>query len=368
MLYYNIIAPVNLRIKTSTMVQLKSICIKTHVFAMVAVITLTVGAMETRAKEIYVAASIRPLHSLVQMVLGEQGQAVLLLDGRVSPHNIVLRPSDRKHLSKADLVFIIDPGFEPLFAKALSVKDRNERLVVMTKAEGIRLKDRRLYRAFGHEDHVHDDEKHDDEHEDEKHDDEHDDEKHDDHDDHGHSHDDHGHDHLYGKLDLHLWLDPANAAAMIDLIQTRLAAVYPGIADAFQQNAIAAKQDLITLDADIHALLSPYQDRQVIVYHDAYSYFEDAYGIEARASILDHHDAQADIRRVRMLRQLVAGDEIACLFHEPQFDAKLLNLIDPQSRLRHVSLDPIGHDFVAGADQYRLMMMGIARSMVSCFQ
>ena len=354
MLYYNIILPVNPNVKTSTMVQLKSIFIKTHVFAVVAVITLTVGAMETRAKEIYVAASIRPLHSLVQMVLGEQGQAVLLMEGRVSPHNIVLRPSDRKHLSKADLVFIIDPGFEPLFAKALSTRDRNERLVVMTKAEGIRKRERRLNGAFGHEDHVHDDE--------------HDDEKHDDHDDHGHSHDNHGHDHLYGKFDLHLWLDPANAAVMIDLIQKRLAAVYPSKADIFQQNATAAKQDLMTLDADIHALLSPYKDRKVIVYHDAYSYFEDAYGIKARASILDHHDAQADIRRVRMLRQLVASDEIACLFHEPQFDAKLLNLIDPQSRLRHVSLDPIGHDFVAGADQYRLMMMGIARSMVSCFQ
>jgi len=365
MLYYNIILSVNPNVKTSTMVQLKSIFIKTHISAVVAMIMLTVGAMETRAKEIYVAASIRPLHSLVQMVLGEQGQAVLLMDGRVSPHNIVLRPSDRKHLSKADLVFIIDPGFEPLYAKAMESQDRNKRLVIMTKAEGIRLKERRFNGAFGHEDHVHDDDhKLDDDH---KHDDDHKyDHKHND--DHGHSHDDHGHDHLYGKLDLHLWLDPANAAAMIDLIQTRLAAVYPGKADAFQQNAITAKQDLITLDADIHALLSPYQDRQVIVYHDAYSYFEDAYGIKARASILDHHDAQADIRRVRMLRQLVAGDEIACLFHEPQFDAKLLNLIDPQSRLRHVSLDPIGHDFVAGADQYRLMMMGIARSMVSCFQ
>jgi len=333
---------------------------------------------DARAKDIAVAASIRPLHSLVQMVLGDQGQAVLLMEGRVSPHNIVLRPSDRKHLSKADLVFIIDPGFETLFAKAIAAND--QRLVSMSAADGLRLKERRIKGSFGHDDHVHDDD-HDHKHDDDDHkhdDDDHGDDKHDDHDDDhkhdddhghdGHTHDDHGHDHVFGRMDLHFWLDPANAAAMIDLIETRLTAAYPGQAQAFAANANQAKQRLMALDAELAAMLAPYQDRQVIVYHDAYSYFEDAFGIHARASILDHHDAQADIRRVRMIRQLVGSGKIACLFHEPQFDAKLLKLVDPQARLRHVSLDPIGHNHAAGADQYRAMMLGLAQSMVSCFQ
>jgi zinc transport system substrate-binding protein len=345
---------------------------KTPIFSVMSMVmialTLTINVKDAHAKEIYVAASIRPLHSLVQMVLGDQGQAILLMEGQVSPHNIVLRPSDRKHLSKADLVFIIDKGFEPLFAKAVAANDQQQRLVSMTTADGLRLKERRLKGSFGHDDHVHDDDH------DHKHDDDKDDHKHDedhgrkDHDDDDHSHDDHGHDHIYGRMDLHFWLDPANAVAMVDLIEARLTAAYPDQAQVFAANADQAKQGLMTLDAELAAMLAPYQDRQVIVYHDAYSYFEDAYGMHARASILDHHDAQADIRRVRMIRQLVGSGKIACLFHEPQFDPKLLRLVDSQSRLPHVSLDPIGHDYAAGAEQYRQMMLGIAQSMKTCFQ
>ncbi len=358
---------------------------KTSIFSVMSMLmialTLTFSMKDARAKEIYVAASIRPLHSLVQMVLGDQGQAILLMEGQVSPHNIVLRPSDRKHLSKADLVFIIDKGFEPLFAKAAAANDQEQRLVSMSTADGLRLKERRLKGSFGHDDHVHDDD-HDHKYgdDDDKDDHKHDDEKHDDNhqhdDDHGrkdhvdddHAHDDHGHDHVYGRMDLHFWLDPGNAAAMVDLIEARLTAAYPDQAQAFAANADQAKQDLLMLDAELAAMIAPYHDRQVIVYHDAYSYFEDAYGIHARASILDHHDAQADIRRVRMIRQLVGSGKIACLFHEPQFDPKLLRLVDPQSRLPHVSLDPIGHDYAAGAGQYRAMMLGIAQSMKTCFQ
>jgi len=89
--------------------------------------------------------------------------------------------------------------------------------------------------CFGHDDHVHGDD-HDHGHDD---DDDKDDHKHDD--DHGrkdhvdddHAHDDHGHDHVYGRMDLHFWLDPANAVAMVDLIETRLTAAYPDQAQAF---------------------------------------------------------------------------------------------------------------------------------------
>ena len=131
-------------------------------------IAAVMGGLATPAiaDDIHVTASIRPLHSLVEMVLGDQGEAVLLVDGEMSPHNITLRPSDRLQLANADLVFLIDENFAPILAKTV---DDPSRKVLMAEADGLMKIKRRTSEYFGHGDHDHDDHGHD-----------------------GHGHDDHG--------------------------------------------------------------------------------------------------------------------------------------------------------------------------------
>ena len=316
------------------------------------------------AEDINVAASIRPLHSLVEMVLGDEGEAVLLVDGNMSPHNITLRPSDRLQLANADLVFLIDENFAPILAKTV---DDAQRKVLMAEAEGLVKIKRRTSDYFGHGelDHDHDDHGHDDHgHDDHGHDDHgHDDHGHDD-----HGHDDHGHSHAFGEWDLHFWLDAKNAMAMVDLIENRLSARYPQHAEAFAQNKKAAQQKLQELDASIKTQIAPLSDIGLIVYHDAYTYFEDAYGITVKTTVLDHHDASSGVNRIQMIRHLVDHGEVTCLAHEPQFNDKILNTIDPRKKLTRIVMDPIGVSYPKGADQYRLMMQGLAESLSNCRQ
>jgi len=339
------------------------------------------------AGDINVAASIRPLHSLVEMVLGDEGEAVLLVDGNMSPHNITLRPSDRLQLANADLVFLIDENFAPILAKTV---DDAQRKVLMAEAEGLVKIKRRTSDYFGHgeldhdhddhghddhghDDHGHDDHGHDDHgHDDHGHDDHgHDDHGHNDHDDHGHDdhgHDDHGHSHAFGEWDLHFWLDAKNAMAMVDLIDNRLSARYPQHAEAFAQNKKAAQIKLQELDASITAQVAPLSDLGLIVYHDAYTYFEEAYGLGVKTTVLDHHDASSGVNRIQMIRHLVDHGEVTCLAHEPQFNDKILNTIDPRKKLTRIVMDPIGASYAEGADQYRLMMQGLAESLSNCRQ
>ena len=372
-------------------------------------------AMPAVADDIHVAASIRPLHSLVEMVLGDKGEAVLLVDGEISPHNITLRPSDRLQLANADLVFLIDDYFAPVLAETV---DDPARKVLMADAEGLIKIKRRTSEYFGHNDHGHDDhddhghddhddhghddhEKHDD-HDDHGHDDhghdDHDDhghddhEKHDDHDDHGHDdhghddhghddhghddhgHDDHGHDdhndhghsHGFGEFDLHFWLDAQNAMAMIDLIENRLSAQYPDHAANFVQNKEKALKNLQALDANIKEQTMPLNELGLIVYHDAYTYFEKAYGLSVKTTVLDHHDASSGVNRIQMIRHLVDHGEVTCIAHEPQFNAKILNTIDPGQKLTRIEMDPIGVAYPAGAGQYGQMMQGLVDSLMQC--
>ncbi len=321
------------------------------------------------ADDIHVAASIRPLHSLVEMVLGDQGEAVLLVDGEMSPHNITLRPSDRLQLANADLVFLIDENFAPILAKTVADSSRK---VLMAESEGLIKYKRRTSEYFGHGDHDHDDhDDHDDHgHDDHGHDDheKHDDHGHDDHKDDDHGHDDHGHSHAYGEFDLHFWLDMNNAMAMVNLIETRLSARYPEKAAAFAQNKEQALKNLQALDASIKEQTMPLGDLGLIVYHDAYTYFEEAYGLSVKTTVLDHHDASSGVHRIQMIRHLVDHGEVTCIAHEPQFNAKILNTIDPGKKLTRIEMDPIGVAYPAGADHYGQMMQGLVDSLLQCRQ
>ena len=347
--------------------------------ASLAAVVMGVLAMPAIADDIHVAASIRPLHSLVEMVLGDQGEAVLLVDGNMTPHNITLRPSDRLQLAKADLVFLIDDNFAPILAKTVADPSRK---VLMAEADGLMKHKRRTSEYFGHGDHGHDDHDdhgHDDHgqddhgHDDHGHDDhghnDHGHNDHDDHDDHGHDdhgHDDHGHSHAYGEFDLHFWLDAKNAMAMVNLIESRLSARYPNHADAFSQNKEQALKNLQALDANISDQVKPFKNLGLIVYHDAYTYFEEAYGLNVKTTVLDHHDASSGVNRIQMIRHLVDHGEVSCLAHEPQFNAKILTTIDPGQKLIRIEMDPIGVAYPAGAGQYGEMMQGLVNSLMQC--
>ena len=367
-------------------------------WAFAAAVTMPVVA----AADVYVASSIRPLHSLVEMVLGQEGESILLVDGATSPHDFILRPSDRLHLAKADLVFVIDEKFAPQLSKAV---DDPKRLVQMSKSGGITMIERRTSAAFGHDhdDHGHDEHKHDDHgHDDHGHDDHdehahddhghegHDDHGHDDHDEHAHDdhgheghddhghddhdehkhddhgHDDHGHSHDFGKYDLHLWLDAQNAIAMVDLIEYRLASRYPDHRTAFAANAEQARQQLQSLDAVIKAETAALKDIGLIVYHDAYTYFENAYGMSVKTTVLDHHDASSGVNRIQMIRHLIDDGDITCLAREPQFSAKILQTIDPGNKLIRIEMDPIGTKYPQGAGHYMEMMQGLVSALQQC--
>ena len=312
------------------------------------------------AADVYVAASIRPLHSLVEMVLGEQGQAILLLDSATLPQDFVLRPSDRLHLSKSDLVFVIDGKFTPHVAKAV---DDPLRLVEMSKAKDLVLMPRRINDAFGHGDHQHNhDHNHDHDGLSHRHDHNH-----------NHSHDhaiktaeNHGHRHDFGVYDFNFWMDVGNAIAMVTMIEDQLMARYPELSARFQKNAEKARLSLLALDESLKAQSLTLVGINLIVYHDAFIYFENAYGLTVKTSVLNHHDAASGVRRLDMIRRMIKDGDISCIAHPLQFNPKIIDTLDPDTELPRVEMDAFGASWQAGADHYHQMMQGVMDAAKLC--
>ena len=233
----------------------------------------------------------------------------------------------------------------------------------------------REHHAEKHDDHDHEKAKHDDhdrEHHAEKHDD-HEKAKHDDHDreHHAEKHDDHdrGHSddaHDEDGDDPHIWLNPLNAKVMVREIARNLAKVDPSNTATYKNNADAMLTQIDSVSAKISATLEPVRGRPFIVFHDAYQYFEDRFGLQAAGSITTSPEVMPGAARIKEMQKRVRDLGAVCVFSEPQFTPKLVSVVTEGSAAKQGVLDPLGAALSPGPDLYITLIKNIAGSMATC--
>ncbi len=366
-----------------------------------------------------VVASIKPVHALVASVMGDLGTPDLLVSGGASPHTYSLRPSDARALQAADIVFWTGHGMEMFLADSLDTLAPGATQVELSEAPGLTLLPVREGGMFeghdhggdGHDDHAHDDHAHDDHaqeahgHDDHDHDAHgHDDHAHDDHD-HGHDHDDHahadeaGHDHAHGDdaahdhdhgddhghehghdhghehdhdhdhgADMHFFLDPANAVLMTRAIAETLSAADPDNAATYAANAEATIADLDALAAETAARLAPYAGRPIVVFHDAYQYFGARFGLDIVGSVTVSPEIAPGADRIAQIRDKLQDLSAACVYAEPQFDPRIIDVLVEGSDAKAGVLDPEGANIEPGPGLYRQLVTNLADGIIDCLE
>lgn len=305
-----------------------------------------------------VVASIKPVHSLVAAVMEGVGEPTLLVKGNASPHTYALRPSDAGALQNADLVFWTGHGLELFLADALETLSIDATVVELAETPGVTLLPVREGGAF--EAHEHEDEEHDHTHEEEGHEEE----GHE-----GHGHDEHAHeehDQEHEEGDMHFWLDPQNAKAMVSLIARKLSEADPENAEAYAANAERELAELDALTAEIEETVAPVAGQPFIVFHDAYHYFENRFGLTVAGSITVSPEVMPGAQRINELNARVAELGAACVFAEPQFEPTIISAITEGTGARTGVLDPEGGLLTEGPDLYPELLRGIAASLVDC--
>ncbi len=292
-----------------------------------------------------VVTSIKPVHSLVSAIMQGVGKPELIVDGAASPHTYNLKPSNARALQDAKVIFWVGPGLEAFLEKPLESLGSDSIVARLDDAPGLVRLPFREGGAFE----AHDDG---DEHADAGNDPAADDHDHDEDDHHG--------------FDTHLWLDPMNAKAMAAEITTTLVAADPANALTYEANAKALDDKLDALDKEIAATVSSVKDKPFIVFHDAYQYFEHRYHIRVAGSITVSPETIPGAERVSEIHQKVADLGATCVFAEPQFEPRLVNVVIEGTKAKSGVLDPEAATLPAGPDLYFTLMRGIAESMKSC--
>jgi zinc transport system substrate-binding protein len=306
-----------------------------------------------------VVTSIKPVHSLVSAIMEGVGKPELIVDGAASPHTYTMKPSNASALQNAAVVFWVGPGLEAFLEKPLEALGTDASIAELDKAPGLTKLKFREGGAFE----AHDDG---DEHDAHDHANQADDHDHAEKtgDRHDHTGEDHDHDH--GAFDTHLWLDPMNAKAMATEITTTLVAADPANALTYQANAKTLDDKLDALDTEIAAIVSPVKDKPFVVFHDAYQYFEHRYKVRVAGSITVSPETIPGAERISEIHKKVGDLGATCVFAEPQFQPRLVDVVLEGTKAKAGVLDPEAATLDAGPDLYFTLMRGIANSMKDC--
>ena len=275
-----------------------------------------------------VVASIKPVHSLVSGVMAGVGEPHLIIRGTTSPHAFSLRPSDAASLENARVVFLVGKSVETSLVSSVGTLARHARIVLLSEVQGLihrPLRDGEDFETRGH-------------------------------------HEDNGD----GALDLHLWLDPANAGVMVRVIADTLSEADPANAGAYAANAEMLLRRLEDLTAEIATELAPARDRPFIVFHDAYQHFEDRFSLEAVGSVMVNPDQAPSVRRIMELRDKVRRLGAICVFAEAQFEPSLVDTIIEGTSARMGMLDPLGAADPNGSEAYFDLIRNMATSFKQC--
>lgn len=294
-----------------------------------------------------VVVSIKPIHSLVASIMQGVGEPALIVEGAASPHTYSMKPSNAAALEKANIVFWVGHGLEAFLEKPLESLGSGAEIVELDDAPALEKLKFREGGAF---------------------------EAHDDGDEHdasaegaeGHAHEEAGHHHDEGEFDMHLWLDPANAKAMAAQIEATLTAADPDNAAAYKANLEALGIRLDALDKQIAETVAPIKDKPFIVFHDAYQYFEHRYHVKVAGSITVSPETLPGAARLKQIHEKIVELGATCVFAEPQFEPKLVNVVLEGTPAKSGTLDPEAATLDAGPDLYFQLMEGIGTSLKTC--
>ena len=260
------------------------------------------------AGKIQVFVSILPQVYFVERIGGAYVAATALVGPGQSPHTFEPTPNQMAKLSQARLLLTIGWPFEKQLVD--KVKGANPDLRIVDTRQGIALRRMTPSEAEADEDR-----------------------------------DAAAAPGALGEPDPHFWLNPRLAKTMAGTIATALAEADPPHAAEFAKNLAALEADLDRLDAALAKTLAPLKGKDFFVYHPAFGYFADAYGL--RQVPVEIEGKEPTARELAAIVARAKAEGIKVIFVQPQFSAKSAEAIARTIGGAVVPMDDLARDYIA---------------------
>lgn len=144
--------------------------------------------------------------------------------------------------------------------------------------------------------------------------------------------------------DPHIWLDPKRVKIQAATICRALCAIDPADSEHYSNNLRAFQEDLDRIDAEITTVLEPYRGQKIYVFHPAFGYFCDSYGLVQEAVEIEGKEPTP--RQLSELISRARQEGVRIIFVQPQFSRKGAETIAREIGGAVVPLDPLSRDYL----------------------
>ena len=257
---------------------------------------------EAPASPLSVFVSILPQKYFVEKIGGDLVDVAVMVEPGANPHTYEPKPRQMVALAKTAIYFAIGVPFETTWLEKIAATNPNM-LVVHTEA-GIKKIPMKTHHHAGPE----------------------------------------GEKDLHGIKDPHVWLSPPLVIILAGNILLALQKVDPAHRSVYEKNHKSFMNELVVLDAEIRATFTGEgKDLEFIVFHPAWGYFAQAYGLEQVPIELE--GKQPKPAELQYLIEYAKERNIKVIFAQPQFSWQAAQAVAKSINGQVVFVDPLAADW-----------------------
>ena len=131
--------------------------------------------------------------------------------------------------------------------------------------------------------------------------------------------------------DPHIWLDPANCVIMCSNIAAGLIEFYPDKQAVIGQNLSAVTAEYEAAQAYGEEALKNLSCRELVTFHDGFSYFARAFGLEVAAAMEIEEGSEPSAKELESVIRLVESENIPAVFCEENGEQQTAETVAKQT-------------------------------------
>ncbi len=244
-----------------------------------------------------IAVSIVPEKTFVDAVCGDLADTVLLVPPGNSPANYEPTPQIMEDFNKADIYFAI--GVPTEAANILPKVGEKTKVVSLQETVAEVYPDRAI----------------------------------------------NGHDGAGDKVrDPHIWVSPKRVMVMVDKIAEEMSLLDPVNAEAYRENADKFIEELNLADKYAESGLKNLKNKKFFVFHPAFGYFADDYGLEMYA--LEQGGKEASPQVMAEMADLAKAENIKAIFYQAEIHSSQAQAFADEIGGKTVQLAPLSPNYI----------------------
>lgn len=262
-------------------------------FLIVLLLSLPSAEAIAAGKPLRVLTSFLPMYLFTMNTVGSApGVSVdMMLPASLGcPHDYALVPSDMKKIAAADLFIVNGKGMEEFLGAP--VRKANPKVVMVDTSAGVTP----LRNEDGEE---------------------------------------------HGEFNPHTWVSPRNAVLQVRAIEHALSKATPENREIFRRNADAYVKRLEGLIAEFDQAAKRFRNRNIVTFHNVFDYLARDAGLTIVGEIEAVPGQEPSAGEIHKLIETIKAKKAAAVFGEPQYPARLAEMVAREAGVPVRALDPV---------------------------